>query len=122
LPNGNTLIDEGMGGRLFQITPVGDIVWEYVNPYPGRSIVAGKPFLNSLIYRAQAVPYDWVPAGTPHAEKAVREPDNATVQVPRLERRADASVARGPPGVLPQTGSATVTDRSARTLAERRGS
>jgi hypothetical protein len=83
LPNGNTLIDEGMDGRLFQITPAGDIVWEYVNPYPGRSIVDGKPFLNSLVYRAQAVPYDWVPAGTPHAERAVREPDNANVQIPR---------------------------------------
>jgi hypothetical protein len=75
LPNGNTLIDEGMDGRLFQITPAGDIVWEYVNPYPGKSIVDGKPFLNSLVYRAQAVPYDWVPEGTPHSERAVREPD-----------------------------------------------
>jgi Arylsulfotransferase (ASST) len=80
LPNGNTLIDEGMDGRLFQITPGGDIVWEYVNPYPGRSTVDGKPFLNSLVYRAQAVPYDWVPEGTPHAERALREQDNAKFQ------------------------------------------
>jgi len=27
LPNGNTLIDEGMNGRLFQVTQDGEIVW-----------------------------------------------------------------------------------------------
>ncbi len=32
LPNGNTLITEGVTGRLFQVTPDGKIVWEYVNP------------------------------------------------------------------------------------------
>lgn len=83
LPNGNTLIDEGMSGRLFQITPGGDIVWEYVNPYPGRTTVGGKPALNSLIYRAQPVPYAWVPEGTPHSETAVKEPDITTFRVPR---------------------------------------
>jgi hypothetical protein len=35
LPNGNTLIDEGYDGRLFQVTPKGEIVWEYVSPYFG---------------------------------------------------------------------------------------
>ena len=33
LPNGNTLIDEGWFGRFFEVTPEGDTVWEYVNPY-----------------------------------------------------------------------------------------
>jgi len=33
LPNGNTLITEGMFGRMFQVTPVGDVVWEYINPH-----------------------------------------------------------------------------------------
>ncbi len=32
LPNGHTLIAEGMKGRIFEVTPEGDIVWEYVNP------------------------------------------------------------------------------------------
>jgi outer membrane protein assembly factor BamB len=82
LPNGNTLIDEGMNGRLFQITPTGDIVWEYVVPFVGRSTVNGKPFANSLTYRAQPVPYNWVPEGTPHGEKAVSEPDVTTFRVP----------------------------------------
>jgi hypothetical protein len=33
LPSGNTLICEGAWGRLFEVTPDGQIVWEYINPY-----------------------------------------------------------------------------------------
>lgn len=33
LANGNTLVTEGMFGRMFQVTPEGDVVWEYINPY-----------------------------------------------------------------------------------------
>jgi len=33
LANGNTLICEGLWGRLFEVTKGGEIVWEYVNPY-----------------------------------------------------------------------------------------
>ena len=40
LPNGNTLIEEGMNGRIFQITPTGDIVWEYLTPFLGGSRIA----------------------------------------------------------------------------------
>ena len=32
LPNGNTLITESEGGRLLEVTPDGEIVWEFVNP------------------------------------------------------------------------------------------
>jgi hypothetical protein len=73
LPNGNTLVDEGMNGRFFQITPQGDIVWEYVSPYFADSPVggAGKQVKTNWVYRAQPVPYDWVPQGTPRSEKAL---------------------------------------------------
>lgn len=34
MPNGNTVICEGgPGGRLFEVTPKGEIVWEYLTPY-----------------------------------------------------------------------------------------
>ena len=34
MPNGNTLISEGgIRGRLFEVTPRGEIVWEYLTPY-----------------------------------------------------------------------------------------
>ncbi len=32
LPNGNTLVTEGPGGRLFEVTREGQIVWEYIYP------------------------------------------------------------------------------------------
>ncbi|HEY8977578.1 MAG TPA: aryl-sulfate sulfotransferase [Burkholderiaceae bacterium] len=74
LPNGNTFIDEGQSGRLFQVTREGDIVWEYVNPYPriGKDPGTGKATVNHQLYRAQPVPLDWAPAGTPHTETALR--------------------------------------------------
>lgn len=73
LPNGNTFIDEGQSGRLFQVTREGDIVWEYVNAYPrvGKDAVSGKVTRNHQLYRAQPVPYDWVPTTALHAERAV---------------------------------------------------
>ena len=84
LPNGNTFIDEGMNGRFFQVTPQGDIVWEYVSPYFGRSVIGSekRKVSSNFVYRAQPVPYDWVPAGTPHAENAVVPPDPASYRVP----------------------------------------
>jgi hypothetical protein len=33
LANGNTLICEGATGRLFEVTPEKEIVWQYVNPH-----------------------------------------------------------------------------------------
>ncbi len=33
LSNGNTLILESDKGRMFEVTPDGEIVWEYVNPF-----------------------------------------------------------------------------------------
>lgn len=80
LPNGNTFIDEGQIGRFFQVTPSGEIVWEYLNPYPrrGKDTETGQPTVNYNVYRAQPVPYDWAPAGTPHDKIAVVPPENTT--------------------------------------------
>ena len=33
LPNGNTLICEGLWGRLFEVTPEKEIVWDYSSPF-----------------------------------------------------------------------------------------
>ena len=33
LANGNTLVCEGLHGRLFEVTSGGEIVWEYVSPF-----------------------------------------------------------------------------------------
>jgi len=55
LPNGNTLIDEAMNGRFFEITRKGEIVWEYINPYFGN--LENKEA--NTIYRIWRVPLDW---------------------------------------------------------------
>jgi hypothetical protein len=34
LPNGNTLICEGLSGRIFEVTRAGETVWEWHNPFP----------------------------------------------------------------------------------------
>lgn len=76
LPNGNTLINEGMNGRLFQITTKGDIVWEYISPYFSTPRAEDpQPFINNTVYRAQPVPYNWAPEGTSRSEKPVTAPD-----------------------------------------------
>ena len=51
LPNGNTLITEGPGGRIFEVTNAGAIVWEYIFP-----IFGGDRQANS-VYRAYRLPY-----------------------------------------------------------------
>lgn len=41
LSSGNTLICEGVWGRIFEVTREGDIVWEYVNPYITKNVRRG---------------------------------------------------------------------------------
>jgi hypothetical protein len=51
LANGNTLIIESDFGRVFEVTPAKDIVWEYNNPYlsgPNNEYVAIIPDLIRL--------------------------------------------------------------------------
>ncbi|WP_419175905.1 aryl-sulfate sulfotransferase [Desulfosediminicola sp.] len=55
LPNGNTLITEGSGGRLIEITADHELVWEYISPYWGKS------FNMNMVYRAYRYPYDYIP-------------------------------------------------------------
>ena len=50
LANGNTLICEGIYGRLFEVTHEGLVVWEYVNPHFSES--RGRPGLNNRVFRA----------------------------------------------------------------------
>lgn len=75
LANGNTLITEGPGGRIFEVTQDGAIVWEYVYPVfgGGKAGDTGKGGTNS-VYRAYRVPYSWIPQIPRPAERAVTPP------------------------------------------------
>lgn len=68
LPNGNTLITEGSDGRLIEVTPAHEIVWEFINPYVDS--VFGR-FAHNSVYRAYRVPYEWVPQLTRPEETSV---------------------------------------------------
>lgn len=57
-PNGNTLICEGSNGRIFEVTPAGEIVWEFINPY---SKLNGK-INDNTVFRAAKVPESWLRA------------------------------------------------------------
>lgn len=87
LPNGNTLITEGSGGRIIEVTPQHEIVWEYISPYWGR-----KMNIN-MVYRAYRVPYDWVPQLDKPEEVPVERIDVRTFRVP----------GAAPPGRLKET-------------------
>ncbi|MDA1370949.1 MAG: aryl-sulfate sulfotransferase [Proteobacteria bacterium] len=77
LPNGNTLVNEGADGRIFELTAEKEIVWEYMSPFLGT-----RNFPTRRIFRAYRVPYDWVPQLAPPTETEVIPPDNATFRVP----------------------------------------
>jgi hypothetical protein len=55
-PNGNTLICEGANGRIFEVTPAGEIVWEYVNPFSHES----GGIRTNQVFRAAKVPESWL--------------------------------------------------------------
>jgi hypothetical protein len=59
LQNGNTLVTEGATGRVFEVTPANEVVWEYVNPFKGGGL--GVPASVGTVYRAYRVPYEWAP-------------------------------------------------------------
>ncbi len=55
LPNGNTLITESDFGRAFEVTPDGDVVWEFLNPHrAGRN-----DELIATLFELIRLPPDW---------------------------------------------------------------
>ena len=63
LPNGNTFSLDCHKGRLFEVTPSGEIVWEYISPFAWNR---GVRALDSGIYRAYRYAYDDVPQAEPY--------------------------------------------------------
>ncbi len=76
LPNGNTLITEGSGGRIIEVTKNHDVVWEYVSPYWGKELRL------NLIYRAYRYPYDYVPQAAKPEEVAIERIDVTDFRMP----------------------------------------
>lgn len=54
MPNGNTLICEGSRGHFFEVTPSGNIVWDYVNPITfGGSTAQGDIPSGNFVFRVE---------------------------------------------------------------------
>ena len=53
LPNGNTLINAGVHGTVFEVTPEGETVWEYVNPVTTHVLQQGDTVPLDHRYHAQ---------------------------------------------------------------------
>ena len=80
LPNGNTLITEGAGGRLLEVTSTHEIVWEYVSPY------FGQIDNHNMVYRAYRVPYEWIPQLDKPVEKKIEPIDVTQFRVPGADK------------------------------------
>jgi hypothetical protein len=74
LQNGNTLITYGVNGTLVEVTPDGEVVWKYVNPYTGSGTLGPTdpipplpfPFLfENFVFRATDYDRDFLLAGVP---------------------------------------------------------
>jgi hypothetical protein len=70
LLNGNTLITAGAGGRLFEVTKEGTIVWEYMFPM----FAGAGPNPSNAVYRAYRIPYGWIPQLTKPTEQRLTPP------------------------------------------------
>ena len=59
LPNGNTNICEGRHGRVFEVTPGGEIVWEYISPFQNtRAGTAIRHLFRGLKYAEDSAEID----------------------------------------------------------------
>ncbi len=88
LPNGNTLITEGADGRMFEVTPEHEMVWEYISPYFGK---AGN---RNMVYRAYRLPYSWIPQADKSEEIPIPKLDVRTFRVPGTKVKRAKKVTR----------------------------
>lgn len=78
LPNGNTMICEGLQGRFLEVTPDKEIVWEYLSPYVDLQNIRPQ----DILYRAYRVPYEWAPIAEKPVETPVAQLVNKDFRVP----------------------------------------
>jgi hypothetical protein len=60
LPNGNTLITESDYGRAFEVTPAGEIVWEYLNPARAGKTGGLIATIFEMTRLPEDSPFDWL--------------------------------------------------------------
>ena len=99
LPNGNTLITEGSNGRVIEVTPDHEIVWEFISPYWGKHVRM------NMTYRAYRVPYEWAPQAGKPVETPIARIDSTTFRVPGAAALGDRDKEVTVEGCAPYGGS-----------------
>ncbi|HKK11385.1 MAG TPA: aryl-sulfate sulfotransferase, partial [Flavobacteriaceae bacterium] len=90
MKNGNTFINEGPKGRFFEVTPEGEIVWEYLNQFRGDvretngDPIPVIPFAYST-FRANFIPADH--PGLKGKELAPLDPQPEVFKLPPKEEK-----------------------------------
>ncbi|ACL19866.1 conserved hypothetical protein [Desulfitobacterium hafniense DCB-2] len=74
LPNGNTLITEGTGFRVFEVTADHEVVWEFWSPFTNA--------VAPTVYRTYRYPYSYVPHLAKPQETPIPRLDIKTFRVP----------------------------------------
>jgi hypothetical protein len=92
MENGNTFINEGPKGRLFEVSPAGEILWEYHIPYRGEIRKPdGEPnnFMNMTFsaFRATFIPANH--PGLKNRDLKPIEPQPTTFKVPPKPKKEE---------------------------------
>ena len=87
LPNGNTLITEGADGRLFEVTPDYQLVWEYMSPF------FAEHENTNYLYRAYRYPYEWIPQLDKPQENPIKPVECSSFRVPGTQELAPENVS-----------------------------
>lgn len=95
LENGNTLINEGSNGRIFEVTRDHEIVWEYISPWWGKTLN------NNMVYRAYRIPYAWIPQLGQPVETPIEPVDVRTLRQPGAAAAGPAQSVVRVAGVQP---------------------
>ena len=99
LPNGNMMMCEGTGGRIFQVTDKLEEVWEYLNPFSEDELFRGAVF-KAQCYAPDYCPQfkDLPPAAGPAIVPAVASFGKQAVH--HTESAPDSPVLQGSPWML----------------------
>ncbi|CUS26820.1 thioredoxin [Paucilactobacillus oligofermentans DSM 15707 = LMG 22743] len=91
LPNGNTLINEGSDGHVFEVTTDYEIVWEWISPYFNHNESDKK---GNMIYRAFRYQYKYIPQEPKPVEVEIKPIDNSTFRLPGAGKKGAKKVIK----------------------------
>ena len=86
------MVTEGSNGRIFEVTPDFEVVWEYISPYSGPDSKI------NLVYRSYRYPYEWIPQLDKPQEAPLTPIDCNSFRVPGSLQEEPKNVSVFEPG------------------------